>query len=73
MRRVMRESFMQRRVYPLFGYYPWECPLCRTPILFKKRSLLKRRSRQAEKHSPDSSFAARPNETSSTMPTAKAR
>lgn len=46
MRRLMRESFLQRKVFPLFGYYPWECPLCRVPVLFKKRHLRRRRSRQ---------------------------
>jgi len=37
MRRVVRETFLQRKVYPLFGFYPWECPLCREPILYRKR------------------------------------
>jgi hypothetical protein len=50
LRRIQRESFMQREVYPLFGYYPWECPLCREPLLIKKRYLGSRRSRH-RKHS----------------------
>lgn len=45
LRRIQREGFLQREFYPLFGYYPWECPLCREPILIKKRYLRGRRSR----------------------------
>jgi hypothetical protein len=45
MRRLLRESFLQKHVYPLFGYYPWECPLCRKPVLLKVRRMRKRRSK----------------------------
>jgi hypothetical protein len=57
MRRVMRESFLQRKVYPRFGYYPWECPLCREPILYKVRHLRKSKSKRADSHPQDPSFA----------------
>ena len=26
MRRFARKGFLQEKVYPFFGYYPWECP-----------------------------------------------
>ncbi len=37
MRRLSRKGFLQRKIYSFFGYYPWECPLCRTPLLLKKK------------------------------------
>jgi len=37
MRRLQRKSFLERRVYSLFGYFPWECPLCREPHFIKER------------------------------------
>ena len=73
MRRLMRESFLQRNVYPLFGYYPWECPLCREPILFKKRHQRKGRSKPADLRTVDPSFARPTGQTPSGMPAAKAR
>jgi hypothetical protein len=53
MRRLTRESFMQREIYPLFGYYPWECPLCRELIMYKVRSVRKRKSKSSEPRSSD--------------------
>jgi hypothetical protein len=34
MRRLNRIGFWERRVFSYFGYYPWECVICR-----KKRFL----------------------------------
>jgi hypothetical protein len=34
---------MQLKVYPLFGYYPWECPICRKPVMQKKQYMRKKR------------------------------
>jgi hypothetical protein len=45
MRRLMRESFLQKRFFPLFGFFPWECPICRKPVLLRKRFLRRRESR----------------------------
>jgi hypothetical protein len=77
MRRLMRESFLQRKVYPFFGYYPWECPLCREPILYKQRSLHKVRSKPRDAspiaHPVDPNFAQPSGHASSGVPTAKAR
>ncbi len=44
LRRLAREGFMQKKVYSWFGYYPWECPLCREPILVRQQHRLKKRS-----------------------------
>jgi hypothetical protein len=57
MRRLMRESFMQRKVYPLFGYYPWECPLCRELVMFKARHVRKRKSKSSGSQAADHRFA----------------
>jgi len=37
-RRMPRESWIARRVMPFFGYYPWECPLCRIQFFHKSRA-----------------------------------
>ena len=26
--RIQRKGFLQRRIYALFGYYPWKCRRC---------------------------------------------
>lgn len=44
MRRLARTGFLQQRVYPIFGFYPWECPVCRKPIMLKKQYRRKMRS-----------------------------
>lgn len=46
LRRLARRGFLQVKIFPLFGYYPWECPVCRKTIMVKKQYLLKRRSIQ---------------------------
>ena len=43
MRRVTRIGFLQKRFYPLFGLFPWECNTCREVKLLKKRGQRKRR------------------------------
>jgi hypothetical protein len=35
--RVARHGFMQERVYPKFGMFPWECGQCRQIFLLKSR------------------------------------
>jgi len=44
MHRLERKGFMQLNVYPLFGYYPWECGMCKQLFMIKKRYRRKRRS-----------------------------
>jgi hypothetical protein len=48
LRRLKREGFMQQKVYPIFGYYPWECPVCRKPSMVKMRYMRKRRTVQEQ-------------------------
>ena len=44
LRRLARQGFMQTEIYSRFGYYPWECPLCREPMLVRQQHRLKKRS-----------------------------
>jgi hypothetical protein len=44
LRRLARKGFLQLKVYPKFGYYPWECPICRTLVMVRKQYIRKRRS-----------------------------
>jgi hypothetical protein len=37
MRRLAREGLLQKMFLPLFGFYPWECPVCRDRHFFKVR------------------------------------
>ena len=43
LRRVARKGFLQQKVYTLFGYYPWECPVCRALIMRRKQHQRKKR------------------------------
>jgi hypothetical protein len=36
--RIYREGFLQRRIYPLFGFYPWRCRTCKTSVMLHKRT-----------------------------------
>lgn len=36
-RRVYREGYLQQRVYPLFGYFPWRCLTCGARVMLRKR------------------------------------
>ena len=42
LRRIERVGFLQTRIYPRFGLYPWECPFCRKITLLKVRGRKKR-------------------------------
>ena len=46
LRRLARKGFLQLKVYPKFGYYPWECPICRNTIMIRKQYIRKKRSMQ---------------------------
>jgi hypothetical protein len=46
LRRVPRKGFLQTKLYPIFGFYPWECAICRYVVLKKKQYM--RKSRPAE-------------------------
>jgi ssDNA-binding Zn-finger/Zn-ribbon topoisomerase 1 len=48
LRRTAREGFMQRAIYPRFGYYPWKCSGCQAVQLIKNRGARRRRTNSAE-------------------------
>ena len=35
LRRVNRTNYMQRVILPWFGYFPWECVMCRKRLFFR--------------------------------------
>jgi hypothetical protein len=39
LRRIHRNGFWQRLIASRFGYYPWECMICRAVNLFRDRGL----------------------------------
>lgn len=49
--RIERSTFMERYIFSFFGYFPWECPLCRKPLLLKKRGVRRRRPIPSAEHS----------------------
>jgi hypothetical protein len=42
--RIERRGFVRKRIYTLFGLYPWECRECGREVLLKKRN--RHRTRQ---------------------------
>jgi hypothetical protein len=38
LRRLHRKGFLQKWIISFFGFFPWECPVCRKAIYFKHRS-----------------------------------
>ncbi len=46
LRRLPRQGFWQQKLYAYFGYFPWECPICRKTMMLKHRG--KKRRRTAE-------------------------
>jgi ribosomal protein L40E len=39
LRRENRQGFLQLKVFPLFGLYPWECVVCRKVRLYPRHFL----------------------------------
>jgi hypothetical protein len=37
MRRIGRSGFLQEKIFPMFGYYPWECTKCKLEKLLRHR------------------------------------
>jgi hypothetical protein len=54
LRRVARKGIWQVKIFPVFGYYPWECPICRKTVMVRKQYLRKRpRSQSPQENSAD--------------------
>jgi hypothetical protein len=43
--RLFREGFLQKKIYPMFGFYPWRCRTCATTMMLQKRKRAKRTMR----------------------------
>jgi ribosomal protein L37AE/L43A len=43
--RIARRGFLRTRIFSLFGFYPWECAICRKEFLIRKRGAAYRKSR----------------------------
>jgi hypothetical protein len=35
--RIFREGYLQEKIYPIFGYYPWRCKACKRYMMLRKR------------------------------------
>lgn len=35
--RLRRTGFLETKLLPLFGFYPWKCPECRSKLLLRHR------------------------------------
>lgn len=46
-RRMERVGFWQIKIRSYFGYFPWECMLCRKPFYLKQRLDKRHRHRSA--------------------------
>lgn len=43
--RTARTGFLRERVFPRFGYFPWECRICRAAFLLRMRHTTGKRER----------------------------
>lgn len=48
MRRIRRSGFLQKNIFPILGFYPWECSHCRLERLFRNRGPRKSSSSKDE-------------------------
>lgn len=42
--RIARHGFLRKKIYAIFGFYPWECAICRRQFMLWKRGAGYRRS-----------------------------
>jgi ribosomal protein L37AE/L43A len=35
--RIARRGFLRQKLYPMLGFYPWECAMCRKEFLIRRR------------------------------------
>ena len=41
--RVFRKGFLQQKIYPMFGFFPWRCRKCGLRLMLRKRDLASKR------------------------------
>lgn len=49
MLRLRRTGFLETKLFPVFGFYPWKCPQC------KAKQLLRSRGKRQRKLTPQTS------------------
>lgn len=42
--RIARRGFLRERLFPIFGFYPWECAMCRRQFMLRKRGAAYRKA-----------------------------
>ena len=40
LRRKPRKGILQKVLYPIFGYYPWRCRVCKGSYIIRKRGFV---------------------------------
>jgi len=48
LRREHRSGFLQKKVFPIFGLFPWECSMCRKVRLYRMEFKLHRSKEKRE-------------------------
>jgi hypothetical protein len=41
--RLRRDGFLENRILPIFGFYPWHCPQCKAKQLLRYRGKKRRK------------------------------
>jgi len=41
--RVERRGVLQKRIYPILGFYPWQCRECDAVVMLRKRNRRRRK------------------------------
>lgn len=37
--RIARNGFLRKSLFPIFGFYPWECGFCRRQFILRRRGV----------------------------------
>lgn len=48
LRREAREGFLENKLFPLVGYFPWSCYACRKRKMVRDRGSKKQRSAESD-------------------------
>jgi hypothetical protein len=44
--RVFRQGYLQEKIYPLFGFYPWKCKGCKEHMMLHSRKRARSKKKQ---------------------------
>jgi hypothetical protein len=48
MARISRRGFLQKRIFPLLGMYPWQCAICGEEKLLQRRGTVTRKNERID-------------------------